>query len=80
LGNACDDDDDKDGLNDEIEVSILGTDPTLADTDGNGITDGDEDSDGDGFSNAEEVRCSSAPGNPGSKCVRMLPFLMLLLD
>jgi len=73
-------DSDNDGLSDEVEVSVLGTDPTLADTDGNGITDGDEDSDGDGISNAQEVRCGSDPGNQGSKCVRFLPFLMLLLD
>jgi len=80
LGNACDDDDDNDGLSDEVEVSIIGTDPTLADTDGNGIMDGDEDSDGDSISNAQEVRCGSDPGNPNSKCVKFFPWLMLLLD
>ena len=56
-GNACDDDDDNDGLSD-AEESQLGTDPLLADTDGDGLSDKEEsdgntdplrdDSDGDG--------------------------------
>jgi ligand-binding sensor domain-containing protein len=39
LGDACDDDDDNDGLSDEQERS-LGSDPTLADTDRDGVLDG----------------------------------------
>jgi hypothetical protein len=38
LGNACDADDDNDGLSDVFELSI-GTNPLLADTDGDGISD-----------------------------------------
>ncbi len=40
-GNACDSDDDGDGLSDEFEDSI-GTNPLLADSDGDGLTDLDE--------------------------------------
>jgi len=72
-------DDDYDGLQNYLEDKIC-TDPFDADSDDDGIMDGDEDCDNDGFTNAEEVQCGSDPGNPGSKCVRMLPFLMLLLD
>jgi hypothetical protein len=39
LGNACDLDDDNDGLDDTVEIG-LGTDPLLADTDGDGLDDG----------------------------------------
>jgi lipoprotein-anchoring transpeptidase ErfK/SrfK len=35
-------DQDKDGLADEQEVAIYGTDPTVADTDGDGFADGEE--------------------------------------
>ena len=34
-----------DNLGDEVEVNILNTNATLADTDGNGVSDADEDSD-----------------------------------
>jgi hypothetical protein len=80
IGNNVDPDDDNDGLPDQVEVNILGTDPLQSDTDGNGTPDGDEDSDGDGFTNVEEVQCGSDPGEPSSRCSRALPFLMLLLD
>jgi hypothetical protein len=38
LGNACDPDDDNDGLTDAFELTI-GTNPLLADTDGDGLSD-----------------------------------------
>lgn len=38
FGNACDADDDNDGLSDAFEISI-GTNPLLADTDGDGLSD-----------------------------------------
>ncbi len=47
-------DSDGDGLTDAQEASI-GTDPQLADTDNNGITDDNEDSDSDGVSNIQEI-------------------------
>jgi len=64
LGDACDDDDDNDGLTDE-EESILGTSRTDWDTDGDGLGDGDEvnfwgsdplstDTDGDLFDDGED--------------------------
>jgi hypothetical protein len=40
-GDACDVDDDNDGLNDDIEEE-LGTDPTVADSDGDGVKDSDD--------------------------------------
>lgn len=41
LGDVCDPDDDNDGLTDLAEIS-LGSDPFLTDTDGDGLSDGDE--------------------------------------
>jgi len=49
-------DSDADGLCDVCETEIFGTNPKLADTDGNGIMDGDEDHDGDGITNFEEFK------------------------
>jgi len=65
-------DTDNDGVNDELEVNTLGTNPLFADD--------DIDNDGDGFTNAEEVLCDSNPVDSSSRCGRALPFLMLLLD
>jgi hypothetical protein len=39
-GNACDLDDDNDGLSDDDEIGIYGTNPLLEDTDGDGVNDG----------------------------------------
>jgi subtilisin family serine protease len=50
LGNACDNDDDNDGLSDSLEMSI-GTNPLLIDSDGDTLSDFDE---------------VSYDGNPGS--------------
>jgi radical SAM superfamily enzyme YgiQ (UPF0313 family) len=47
-------DSDHDGLPNQCETEIFGTDPTLSDTDGNGIADGDENSDGGAMTNREE--------------------------
>jgi len=80
IGNKADPDDDNDGLPDEVEENILGTDPLQIDTDGNGTPDGNEDPDGDGFTNIQELQCESDPGDPNSTCSMFLPFLMLLLD
>ncbi len=41
MGNACDDDDDNDGLSDLLE-SVIGSNALLADSDGDGLTDGFE--------------------------------------
>lgn len=48
-------DTDGDGLSDYIEIFIIGSEPTIIDTDQNGINDGDEDADQDGLSNLSEV-------------------------
>ena len=48
------DDTDGDGLPDECEVTIFGTDPLLSDSDGDGTPDGDENHDGGTMSNAQE--------------------------
>lgn len=47
-------DTDNDGLNDYYEVFYSFTNPTLVDTDGNGISDAEEDFDDDGLVNLEE--------------------------
>jgi hypothetical protein len=78
--NLVDPDSDNDGLKDGIEVNTLGTNPVMTDTDGNGITDGDEDNDGDGFTNSKEVLCHSDPADPSSRCFIGFPWLLLLLD
>ena len=80
LINLLDPDSDNDGLKDGMEVIILGTDPALIDTDGNGIQDANEDTDGDGLINAKEIYCGSDPSDPGSQCIKSLPWLLLLLD
>lgn len=48
-------DTDEDGLSDYLELLVIATNPLLADTDGNGINDGDEDADQDGCFNLSEV-------------------------
>ncbi|MGE3309368.1 MAG: hypothetical protein AB7O66_05300 [Limisphaerales bacterium] len=51
---SLDDDDDGDCMPDTLEPEF-GFDPTKADTDGNGVNDGDEDSDGDRLANCAEL-------------------------
>jgi len=63
-GDACDEDDDNDGLLDTYEQGVTGTNPLLADSDGDGISDGDEDMDFDGLSNAEELTRGTDPKAP----------------
>jgi len=48
-------DTDRDGLPNAWETEFAGTDPQKADSNGNGILDGDEDSDGDGLTHASEL-------------------------
>ncbi len=55
-----DTDSDGDGLPDAVEP-FFGTDPAVADTDGNGVLDGDEDFDNDGLSNAAELAAGTDP-------------------
>lgn len=79
-GDACDPDDDNDGLTDVLELA-LGSDPFVADTDGDTLPDGDEvniyatspllaDTDSDGFDDAVELDAGSDPNSntsiPGS--------------
>jgi hypothetical protein len=74
-GDACDTDDDDDGLTD-TEEAALGTDPLLADTDGDGLSDAEEavygtdpllaDTDGDGFEDGVEVDAGTDPTDPES--------------
>lgn len=49
-------DTDGDGISDYMELAEIGTNPLVVDTDGNSISDADEDSDGDGLTNAAEVK------------------------
>lgn len=68
-------DSDKDGL-DDVREQELGTDPNKADTDNDGLSDGDEvliwktdplkaDTDGDGYLDGDEVRNGYNPLGPG---------------
>src|SRR3989344_5700385 len=66
LADNCKDEDfDDDGLTNEWE-EILNLDPTLTDTDGDGITDNNEDTDGDGYSNIDEINAGTDPTSSGS--------------
>lgn len=57
-------DTDGDGLSDYYEMAILGTSPTVKDTNKNDIPDSDEDLDGDTISNIEEINTYKT--NPAS--------------
>lgn len=54
-------DTDGDGLTDYQELYMTWTEPLLKDTDGNGISDADEDLDSDGLSNIEEITYGTHP-------------------
>ncbi len=60
-GNICDTDNDNDGVRDTDEL-LFHTDPFLQDTDGDGITDGNEDFDFDGVLNYIEISNGDNPG------------------
>lgn len=75
-GDACDTDDDNDGLSD-IDEATYGSDPFVADTDGDNLTDGDEvnthgtnpvlaDTDSDGFNDDVEITAGSDPTDASS--------------
>lgn len=57
-------DSDEDGLSDYQEVYQTLTDPTVTDTDSNGVLDPDEDIDEDGLGNLDELTGGTDPGNP----------------
>lgn len=74
IGDVCDPDDDNDGLSDEDEA-VYGSNPFVADSDGDTILDGDEvhvygtdpvkaDTDGDSFNDGEEIAAGSSPTDP----------------
>jgi Mg-chelatase subunit ChlD len=59
-------DTDNDGLDDKYELEFSLTDPTLKDTDENGVNDGDEDFDKDGLSVLQELNLGTDPKNDDS--------------
>lgn len=61
LGDACDDDDDNDGLTDAYETGVTGTDPLAADTGATGTPDGLRDDDLDGLTNLDEQAAGTDP-------------------
>ena len=71
-GDACDVDDDNDGMPDSYETGN-GLDPINA-------ADADLDADGDGYSNLVEFRRGTDPQDPASIPKPFLPFLPLLLE
>ena len=72
-GDACDPDDDNDGMPDTFELAN-GFDPLDP-------ADAPQDADGDGFSNLEEFLAGTDPLDPESKPKpKSMPWLMLLLD
>ena len=79
LGNACDSDDDGDGLTDSFEA-ITGTDPLLSATLGNGLLDGDLDLDLDGKTNAAEQIAGTDPNQPNLTLKRGLNLFTYPLE
>jgi Cu-Zn family superoxide dismutase len=70
-------DSDEDGLVDDDEIDVFGTDPALFDSDEDGLGDGDEvnafetdplvfDTDGDGVGDGDEVEAETDPLDPAS--------------
>jgi hypothetical protein len=59
-------DSDGDGLSDYDEIYATFTHPLVADTNSNGISDGEEDFDGDGLINILECQCGANPFNKDS--------------
>lgn len=59
--NSDDYDTDNDGLSNYIEIYVTGTDPKMADSDENGISDANEDADDDGLTNIEEIYLGTNP-------------------
>ncbi|MBE6533935.1 MAG: VWA domain-containing protein [Ruminococcaceae bacterium] len=57
-------DTDGDGLSDYIESEVLNLDYSKADSDGNGVSDDQEDSDRDGIPNLKEIESSLVCNNP----------------
>jgi len=95
-GNACDVDDDNDGLTD-AEENQAGSNPLLVDTDNDGLPDGYEvqynlnptqsdansDKDGDGYSNLEEYQAGTDPNDVNdnsSKRRAWMSVIQLLLS
>ena len=84
-------DTDGDGLSDEDEVNIYGTDATKADTDGDGLSDSEEinvhgtdslnsDSDGGGISDGQEIEDGTDPLDPNDDALDLSEFLPTLPD
>lgn len=57
---------DSDGISNWLELTVYGTDPLKADTDGNGLADGQEDTDGDGLPDAYERMIIANSPDPDS--------------
>lgn len=54
-------DTDNDGLSNYVEIYVTATDPTIVDSDEDGISDADEDADEDGLTNKEEIDLGTDP-------------------
>ena len=71
-GDACDEDDDNDGMTDDWEKLYNGPDPL--------VPDAEADPDNDGWSNIMEYNRNTDPDDPNSHPTRALPWLPLLLE
>ena len=70
MGDACDDDDDNDGMPDAWE-NQYGLNPLIDDASG--------DLDGDGWSNLKEYERGTDPDDPTSYPIKAMPWIPLLL-
>ncbi|WP_086930688.1 thrombospondin type 3 repeat-containing protein [Agarilytica rhodophyticola] len=61
IGDLCDADNDNDGISNDDEITIFGSNPFSTDSDNDGIADADEDFDFDGVSNGSEIAAGTNP-------------------
>ncbi len=66
FGDACDDDDDADGVLDEVDLCPSTADAAQVDTDSDGAGDACDDDDNDGLRDIEEAGWGTDPLNPDS--------------
>ena len=81
IADNLDNDDDNDGVSNADEITLYGSNPNDPDSDGDGLTDGEEvqhgtnpmeeDSDGDGFEDGYELRAGTNPDDANDSLPRL---------